>query len=134
MSRNQGRYAIVTATQPSAGASRGTLWTRRPRTPVQMEMVYTGGIYQKRKPMTTTAKLFMNGRSQAVRLPREFRFEGDEVRIRRAGRGVLVEPMFTDVSKWFAELDRLRSGPFMPEGRQQPSTPRRGVFDDDIPA
>jgi antitoxin VapB len=84
--------------------------------------------------MTTTAKLFKNGRSQAVRLPRQFRFEGDEVRIRRAGRGVLVEPMFTDVSKWFAELDRLSSGPFMPEGRQQPSTPRRGVFDDDLPA
>ena len=35
--------------------------------------------------MTTTAKLFKNGRSQAVRLPREFRFEGDRVRVRRAG-------------------------------------------------
>ena len=69
--------------------------------------------------MTTTAKLFKNGRSQAVRLPREFRFEGDRVRVRRAGRGVLVEPMFTDVSVWFAELDRLASEPFMPEGRQQ---------------
>ena len=33
--------------------------------------------------MTQTAKLFMNGRSQAVRLPAEFRFEGDEVEIRR---------------------------------------------------
>ena len=33
--------------------------------------------------MARTAKLFMNGRSQAVRLPAEFRFEGDEVLIRR---------------------------------------------------
>jgi len=33
--------------------------------------------------MTATAKLFMNGRSQAVRLPAEFRFEGTEVNIRR---------------------------------------------------
>lgn len=33
--------------------------------------------------MTRTAKIFMNGRSQAVRLPAEFRFEGDEVLIRR---------------------------------------------------
>lgn len=33
--------------------------------------------------MSQTAKLFMNGRSQAVRLPAEFRFEGDEVEIRR---------------------------------------------------
>ena len=84
--------------------------------------------------MTTTARLFKNGRSQAVRLPREFRFEGDRVWVRRAGRGVLVEPMFKDVSAWFAELDRLASEPFMPEGRQQPLTPQRDVFDDDVPA
>ena len=84
--------------------------------------------------MATTAKLFRNGRSQAVRLPREFRFEGDRVRVRRAGRGVLVEPMFTNVDAWFAELDRLAGEPFMPDGRQQPTTPERAVFDDDVPA
>ncbi len=84
--------------------------------------------------MTTTAKLFKNGRSQAVRLPREFRFEGDRVRVRRLGRGVLVEPIFTNVSEWFAELDRLATDPFMQEGRQQPSTPVKDVFDDDVPA
>ena len=84
--------------------------------------------------MTTTAKLFKNGRSQAVRLPREFRFEGDRVRLRRAGRGVLVEPMLTDVSEWFAELDRLASEAFMTEERQQPPAPRRDVFHDDVPA
>jgi antitoxin VapB len=69
-----------------------------------------------------------------VRLPREFRFEGDRVRVRRAGRGVLVEPMFTDVSAWFAELDRLATEPFMPEDRRQPRTPQRNVFDDDVTA
>ncbi len=84
--------------------------------------------------MTTIAKLFRNGRSQAVRLPREFRFEGDRVRVRRAGRGVLVEPIFTNVSEWFAELDRLATEPFMPEGRRQPPTPVSDVFDDDVPA
>jgi antitoxin VapB len=84
--------------------------------------------------MFTTAKLFKNGRSQAVRLPREFRFEGDQVRVRRAGRGVLVEPMITDVAEWFAELDRLANEPFMPEGRQQPPFLRRDVFHDDVPA
>jgi len=83
---------------------------------------------------STIAKLFKNGRSQAVRLPREFRFEGEQVRIRRVGRGVLIEPMVTDASVWFAELDRLSGEPFMPEGRQQPPTPRRDVFDDDVPA
>lgn len=80
--------------------------------------------------MTTTAKLFRNGRSQAVRLPREFRFEGDRVRVRRAGHGVLVEPMFTDVAHWFDELDRLGAGEFMVTGRRQPTTPERDVFDE----
>jgi hypothetical protein len=44
-----------------------------------------------------------------------------------------VEPMFTDVTSWFAELDRLALKPFMPEGRQQPPAPQRDVFDDDRP-
>ena len=42
---------------------------------------------------TGTAKLFRNGRSQAVRLPKEFRFEGDRVRVRRVPEGVLLAPM-----------------------------------------
>ena len=40
-----------------------------------------------------TAKLFMNGRSQAVRLPKDFRFEGTEVLVKRVGAGVLLLPM-----------------------------------------
>ena len=39
------------------------------------------------------AKLFWNGRSQAVRLPREYRFEGGEVSIRRDGDKVILEPL-----------------------------------------
>jgi antitoxin VapB len=74
------------------------------------------------------AKLFQNGRSQAVRLPKEFRFEGDRVRIRRVGQGVLLEPLKVDVKKWFAELDRLNQEPFMPEGRKQPKMPKRKMF------
>jgi antitoxin VapB len=75
----------------------------------------------------TTAKLFANGRSQAVRLPREFRFLGREVRIRRFGLGVLLEPVEIDVDGWFEALDRFRE-PFMPEGREQPQTSIRRVF------
>ena len=78
--------------------------------------------------MPTTAKLFRNGRSQAVRLPREFRFDGDLVRVRRVGRGVLVEPMFANATDWFAELDRLDAEPFMAGGRRQPPTPEREIF------
>jgi virulence-associated protein VagC len=39
------------------------------------------------------AKIFANGRSQAVRLPREFRFEGKEVAIRKEGEAVVLEPV-----------------------------------------
>jgi antitoxin VapB len=77
---------------------------------------------------TGVAKLFQNGRSQAVRLPQEFRFEGDRVRIRRVASGVLLEPFVPDVAKWFEEMDRLRSGPFMEKGRDQPATVRREIF------
>lgn len=74
------------------------------------------------------AKLFRNGRSQAVRLPREFRFPGDRVRIRRVENGVLLEPLVTDPAEWFAELNRWGGEPFMPEGRNQPLTPVRDLF------
>src|SRR5205814_2336060 len=40
-----------------------------------------------------TARLFRNGRSQAVRLPKEFRFEGTEVVVRREGDAVILEPV-----------------------------------------
>ena len=74
------------------------------------------------------AKLFRSGRSQAVRLPKEFRFSGDRVRIRRVGTRVLLEPMAADVEAWFAALDRFGPKPFMPEGRNQPKTPTRDVL------
>jgi len=43
--------------------------------------------------VSTRAKLFWNGRSQAVRLPKEFRFSGDEVLIRREDDRVVLEPV-----------------------------------------
>jgi antitoxin VapB len=71
------------------------------------------------------AKLFKHGRSQAVRLPKEFRMPGTEVRVRRIGQGVLLEPIGEpfDVKAWFAKLDEYLDEPFMPEGRQQPANP-----------
>lgn len=40
-----------------------------------------------------TAKLFQTGRSQAVRLPKAYRFEGDEVYVKKTGQGVMLLPM-----------------------------------------
>src|SRR5690349_14879079 len=72
-----------------------------------------------------TAKLFKNGRSQAVRLPKEFRFEGDEVYVRREGRSVVLTPKDSiKVGKWgewqdfFDALDSF--DPDFPLERHQP--------------
>jgi antitoxin VapB len=75
------------------------------------------------------AKLFSNGRSQAVRLPKEFRFEGNEVRVRRLGTGVLLEPTENLQGPW-KSLEELYarftpSDPIFPEGREQPEMQER---------
>ncbi len=75
------------------------------------------------------ARLFRNGRSQAVRLPQEFRFPGDRVRVRRVAQGVLLEPLISDPKQWFAEMDQFSSESFMLKGRKQPPTPRREIFE-----
>ena len=77
---------------------------------------------------TGIARLFRNGRSQAVRLPQEFRFEGDRVRIRKTGRGVLLEPLIANAAEWFEEMDRFHQEPFMGKRRNQPMAPRREIF------
>ncbi len=78
-------------------------------------------------PKTDIAKLFQNGRSQAVRLPREFRFAGDRVRIRRVGEGVLLEPVIPDPKELFRRLDELNElnpEAFPPRGKQPPAQKR----------
>jgi len=70
-------------------------------------------------PNTGIAKLFRNGGSQAVRLPREFRFEGSQVRVRRVAEGVLLEPLIADPAQWFAELDRLRQVRFLGKSKER---------------
>lgn len=70
------------------------------------------------------AKLFWTGRSQAVRLPRDFRFEGKEVLIRREGASVILEPVErtwpSDYWEVFGELSAEveREQPQAPESRE----------------
>ena len=71
--------------------------------------------------MSATAKLFRHGRSQAVRLPKEYRFEGREVRITKVGDRVILEPLAPAVAMPWEEIDRLGDTPFMPQGREQTS-------------
>jgi len=63
----------------------------------------------------TRAKLFRNGGSQAVRLPKDCRFDGDEVRVRREGRRVVLEPVdewsdafLATLGAWQERIERPR--------------------------
>ena len=102
-------------------------------------MVYITGIYQRSSPQMTEparAKIFKHGRSQAVRLPKEFRLPGKEVSVRRVGRAVLLEPVEERSETMEAMLcqDRREGGAdFLPEGRpeQPPMPPPRKIFDDE---
>lgn len=72
--------------------------------------------------MAQTAKLFWSGRSQAVRLPKEFRLVGDEVRIRKQGAAVILEPIAVDW-QWLDDIAGKFSEDFFQDGRNQPELP-----------
>lgn len=58
-------------------------------------------------PAMQTAKLFTTGRSQAVRLPKEFRFEGEEVIIKRMGAGVVLLPCNNNWKNLLSALEKF---------------------------
>ena len=70
----------------------------------------------------------MHGRSQAVRLPKECRFEGREVRITKVGDRVILEPLAPAAAMPWEDIDRLGDTPFMPQGREQPRMPHDRVI------
>ncbi len=70
-----------------------------------------------------TAKLFQNGKSQAVRLPKKYRFPGDKVLIKRVGNAVVLLPYEDSWETLFDSLEQF-SDDFMSE-RQQPEEQER---------
>lgn len=74
-----------------------------------------------------TAKIFQNGQSQAVRLPKEFRFDGAEVFIKKSGNVVMLIPTSHSWDSLLGSLDKF-SPDFMEERDQPPSQPREQVF------
>ena len=77
-----------------------------------------------------TAKLFINGRSQAVRLPKAYRFEGKEVYIKKVSQGILIIPK--DKSVWSAWEKNLKKydEPFMVERNQPDSQQERAELNE----
>ena len=94
---------------------------------IRPDDIYSG-IDQKNKgryPMQT-AKLFINGRSQAVRLPKDFRFSGDDVFIKKIGEMVVLLPKEDPWSALVNSLDQFTED-FMNE-RNQPNQDSRENF------
>ncbi len=74
-----------------------------------------------------TAKLFQNGQSQAVRLPKEFRFEGDEVIIKRSGSAVVLIPANHSWDVLMGSLDKF-SEDFITNRNQPEQQVREDLF------
>ena len=75
-----------------------------------------------------TAKVFWSGRSQAVRLPQEFRFETDKVRIRRHGSAVILEPIADDWA-WLDALIGPIDDDWLQAANEQPAEQPRPELD-----
>ena len=77
-----------------------------------------------------TAKLFINGRSQAIRLPKAYRFEGKEVYIKRIPEGVLLIPKDNTIwDVWEKNLNKYTK-PFMKDRNQPESHQERDGLDE----
>jgi antitoxin VapB len=73
------------------------------------------------------AKLFQNGQSQAVRLPKEFRFEGSSVYIKKAGKLIILLPMKNPWAPLFDSLNQF-SNDFMDTRNQPTQQTREDIF------
>ncbi|MGE0796793.1 MAG: antitoxin [Lautropia sp.] len=82
--------------------------------------------------MPRIAKIFQSGNSQAVRLPKDFRFDVDEVEVSREGDAVILRPKPDAPRRWSslrAAIDRGFSPDFMAAGREQPEAQQRPELD-----
>jgi len=75
-------------------------------------------------PVPGVAKIFITGRSQAVRLPKAFRFDTDEVTIEKVGNAVILRPLKDDNAAWVARIQAICSGfEGMPDEIERDRTP-----------
>ena len=75
-----------------------------------------------------TAKLFQNGQSQAVRLPKKFRFEGDEVFIKKSGGAVVLIPLVNSWDSLIGSLDKFTKD-YMADRDQPKQQKREAIFE-----
>lgn len=75
-----------------------------------------------------TAKIFQNGQSQAIRLPKEYRFRGTKVYLKRMGNAVVLIPEYDSWQPLIESLSMF-SDDFMTERNQPPTQPREDLFE-----
>ena len=82
--------------------------------------------------MSQVAKIFKSGNSQAVRLPKEFRFSVDEVEVSREGDAIILRPHPENNRGWSSlrsALERGVSDDYLKDGREQPHEQDRAGLD-----
>ncbi|MDO3436423.1 type II toxin-antitoxin system VapB family antitoxin [Rhizobium sp. CBN3] len=83
--------------------------------------------------MPQYARVFQSGNSQAVRLPKEFRFDVEQVEVTREGDAVILRPRVDSRVRWASlrnALERGLSDDFMAQGREQPEDQERPGLQD----
>lgn len=83
--------------------------------------------------MAQVAKVFKSGNSQAVRLPKEFRFSVEEVEVTREGEAIILRPHTENERGWSSLQSALKRGvseDFFSEGREQPKGQDRVGLDE----
>lgn len=84
-------------------------------------------LKERGEPFMTTGKVFMTGRSQAVRLPKEYRFDVDEVIINKIGDVLIMVPKDKVRSTFLSSIDQFTDD-FMENGRNEPMQQERDLF------
>jgi antitoxin VapB len=83
--------------------------------------------------MADVAKVFMSGRSQAVRLPKKYRFDCDEVEVTREGDALVLRPRtkpWADLLTVLESFDAAWFAACFPQGREQPGEQERPTLDE----
>jgi len=73
------------------------------------------------------AKIFINGHSQAIRLPKKFRFNEKEVSITPLGKGIVIQPLHKTWKTFFSELASIPNNDFLNERDDLPPQKRQAL-------
>jgi antitoxin VapB len=111
-----------------AQPNRLSLNTASHRFVLRRNLIYCKNTYHLRSALMDTAKIFWTGRSQAVRLPKEFRFDASEVRVRKQGESVILEPIASDWA-WLAKVTGPLDQDFVDATLEKPAAQKRPRLD-----